>query len=91
MREAMSGRVEEEILRLLGERGPGKTICPTEVARSIAGTEERVRWEPLMADVRAAAQRLVADGRVVITQRGVPVDGLTAKGPIRFDCVEVCA
>ncbi|MBS2019535.1 MAG: DUF3253 domain-containing protein [Deltaproteobacteria bacterium] len=32
----------------------------------------------------AAARRLVARGEIVITQRGVPVDPSTARGPIRL-------
>ena len=33
---------------------------------------------------REAARRLVADGEIVITQRGRVVDPSTAKGPIRL-------
>ncbi len=75
--------LEAEILRLLGERGAGKTICPSEAARAVGG-EHRAAWEPLMAPARAAARRLVADGKIVITQGGVVVDGSTAKGAIRL-------
>ena len=76
--------LEAEILRLLAERGQGKTICPSEAARSVAGSDERDVWEPLMEPARAAARRLVAAGRIAITQRGQVVDGATAKGPIRL-------
>ena len=70
-------------MRLLGERGAGKTICPSEVARAVGG-EDRVRWELLMEPVRAAARRLVAEGKIVITQGGVVVDGSTVRGAIRL-------
>lgn len=76
-------RLEREILRLLEERGDGKTICPSEAARAIAG-DEREAWEPLMDPARAAAQRLVAAGKIVITQGGQVVNGRTARGPIRL-------
>lgn len=76
--------LEAAILRLLAERGAGKTICPSEAARAVAGSEERAVWEPLMEPAREAARKLVAAGSIVITQRGVPVDGRTAKGPIRL-------
>jgi nucleoid-associated protein YgaU len=76
--------LETEILRLLEERGAGKTICPSEAARSVAGSDQREDWEPLMEPARAAARRLVAEGKIVITQGGVVVDGSTAKGPIRL-------
>jgi hypothetical protein len=37
-----------------------------------------------MEPARAAARRLVAAGKIVITQAGRVVDGSTAKGPIRL-------
>ncbi len=73
--------LEAEILRLLALRGAGKTICPSEAARSVAAGEP---FEPLMEPARAAARRLVAAGTLVITQGGHIVDGSTAKGPIRL-------
>ena len=80
---ATGQRLEGTILRLLGERGAGKTICPSEAARAVAG-DDREAWEPLMEPARAAARRLVAAGQIVITQGGQVVDGSTAKGPIRL-------
>lgn len=76
--------LEAAILGLLAERGEGKTICPSEAARAVAGSEDREAWEGLMEPVRAAGRRLVAEGRIVITQGGRVVDGSTAKGAIRF-------
>jgi hypothetical protein len=75
--------LEGEILRLLAARGAGKTICPSEAARAVAG-EDKAAWEALMEPARAAARRLVAEGKIVITQGGRVVDGSTAKGPIRL-------
>jgi hypothetical protein len=81
--------LEHAILRLLAERGAGKTggtggtICPSEAARAVGG-EDRAAWGPLMEPARAAARRLVAAGKIVITQGGRVVDGSTAKGPIRL-------
>ena len=77
-------RLHEAILELLRARGAGKTICPSEAARAVAGSEERAEWEPLMEPARAAARRLVAQGSVVIMQGGHIVDASTAKGPIRL-------
>ncbi|AFL90248.1 hypothetical protein Terro_4040 [Terriglobus roseus DSM 18391] len=80
--------LEETILRMLHERGAGKTICPSEAARTVAGdgklSDERERWEPLMEPARAAARRLVAAQKIVITQGGHVVDASTAKGAIRL-------
>jgi hypothetical protein len=75
--------LEETILRLLHERGAGKTICPSEAARALAG-DDRSNWEPLMEPARAAARRLVAEHKIDITQGGSVVDASTAKGPIRL-------
>ncbi len=75
--------LEEAILRLVKERRAGKTICPSEAARAIAG-EDPAAWGPLMEPARAAALRLVAAGKIVILQGGRVVDGATAKGPVRL-------
>ncbi len=77
---AVDRRLEVEILDLLAQRGAGKTICPSEVARVVGGDQWRDQMEP----VRRAARRLVADGQVEITQAGHRVDPSTAKGPIRI-------
>ncbi len=76
--------LEAAILELLAERGRDKTICPSEAAKVVGGTETRRAWESLMEPARAAARRLVAADRILITQHGNPVDPSTAKGPIRL-------
>lgn len=85
---ADDAKLEAAILRLLGVRGAGKTICPSEAARAVAAADDRAAWEPLMEPARAAARRLVADKRIVITQGGVVVDASTAKGAIRLRLVQ---
>ncbi len=80
---ATDAALEEAILRLLRERGAGKTICPSEAARAVAG-EDRALWDPLMEPARQAARRLVAKNVIDILQGGHIVDGSTAKGPIRL-------
>lgn len=80
----VDARMRAEILRLLEMRGAGKTICPSEAARAVAGSDERRVWEPLMEAARVAARGLVADGEIVVTQRGEVVDAATAKGPVRL-------
>lgn len=81
---AKDSELEKTILELLAQRDAGKTICPSEAARAVAGSDEREVWEPLMEPARAAARRLVAAEKIVITQGGQIVDGSTAKGPIRL-------
>ncbi len=72
-------QLEGAVLDLLGARSQGATICPSEAARVV----DPERWRTLMEPARAAARRLVASGKVVITQKGLVVDPSTAKGPIR--------
>ena len=76
--------LEAAILGLLAERGRDKTICPSEAAKVVGGKDERRDWEGLMEPARAAARRLVAAGKIVITQGGQVVDASTAKGAIRL-------
>ena len=78
----VAGGFEADILELLAARARGATICPSEVAR--ARSPDAEEWRGLMEPVREAARRLVAQGRVVITQQGHEVDPSTAKGPIRI-------
>jgi hypothetical protein len=76
--------LEAAILSLLAERGRERTICPSEAAKLVGGKDTRRDWESLMEPARAAARRLVAAGRIVITQHSQVVDPSTAKGPIRL-------
>ena len=80
---ATAQALEAAILRLLAARGAGKTICPSEAARAVAG-DERAAWEALMEPTRQAARRLVAAGEIVITQGGVVIDPSRARGAIRL-------
>ncbi len=80
----LDARLEATILDLLQQRGAGKTICPSEAARAVAGSEDKAAWESLMEPARAAARRLVSAGKIVITQGGAVVDPSRAKGPIRL-------
>lgn len=64
--------IGETILRLVGERGAGKTVCPSEVARHLGGPHPD-GWSPLMQPVRRAAVRLTKDGRIAILRKGKPV------------------
>ncbi len=70
------------IRRLLAERDPGKTICPSEAARALAGDGDAFR--ELMPLMRDAARAMVADGEIEVTQQGDVVDLDSARGPIRL-------
>ena len=71
--------IEALLMKTAAARAEGATFCPSEVARALADD-----WRPLMPEVRAVAERLVAAGRLVCTQRGWPVRPLAARGPIRL-------
>lgn len=73
-------QLEASVEGLLDARAAGASICPSEAAREVGGAA----FAPLMEPARRAARRLVAAGRVEITQGGRVVDPSTAKGPIRI-------
>jgi hypothetical protein len=75
------GEAERAILDLLARRDPGTTICPSDAARAMGGDDG---FRPLMPVVRDAARKLVAEGRIEVTQRGRPVDLDGARGAIRL-------
>ncbi len=72
--------LEDVILSLIEARRPGKSICPTEVAKAAGGD----RWRSLLHEVRRAAQALARDGRIVITRKGKAVDPDDFKGVYRL-------
>jgi hypothetical protein len=63
------------VLRALAAQRTGGSFCPSEAARALAQD-----WRPLMSEVR----RVAAEIGLRATQKGVPVDPLTARGPIRL-------
>jgi hypothetical protein len=67
--------IEERILALLATRPKNATICPSEAARA----EFPRDWRDRMEQVRQAARRLVANGRIEITRQGRVVDPSSAK------------
>lgn len=79
-KSGVDAALEHAILELLALRPRGATICPSEAARRVAPDD----WRPLMERSRSAARRLVADGRLEITQKGRAVDPSTARGPVRL-------
>ncbi len=80
----------DEILRLVGERGPGKSVCPSEVARRFAEARRKPGdppdlWRRYLAPVRQQAKSLARQGRIVLLRRKRPVDPhAPVKGVIRL-------
>lgn len=75
-------QVESVMLELAARRGAGHTICPSEVARAIAGGDPKA-WSKLMPSVRRTAVALMKQGRLVITRKGRPVDPDDFRGVYR--------
>lgn len=73
-------------LRLATDRGAGKTICPTEVAKAAAAADglEGDRWRRLLPAVKDAAARLAKTGAVAVYRKGKPVDPDDFKGVYRI-------
>jgi len=57
-------------------RGRGKSFCPSEAAKALSP-----EWRVQMPAVRRVA---AGHRHVMATQKGVPVDPVTARGPIRL-------
>ncbi|MBB5395946.1 DUF3253 domain-containing protein [Mucilaginibacter sp. AK015] len=72
--------ISRTILTMAAERGPDKTVCPSEIARALFPTN----WRKHMQEVRNEAIALQKAGKVAITQKGRPVDVEHIKGPIRI-------
>ena len=75
----MSAAAEDAILGLLAQRDAGKTICPSDAAKTLGAD-----WRERMDEVRETAYALVDAGALEVTQGGEVVDGRSAKGPIRL-------
>jgi Protein of unknown function (DUF3253). len=72
------------ILTLLKKRGPGKSICPSEVARKLYPDN----WREKMENVRSTARIMAKGGELRITQRDKELDPDKIKGPIRLRFIE---
>ncbi len=67
---ARDAAIAASILRLVAERGPARSICPSEAAREVAAAEGLEEWHRLMGNVRRIAGSLQAEGRVEILRKG---------------------
>lgn len=63
------------LMELAARRGADKSFCPSDAARALAA-----EWRPLMPAVR----RVAAGLPLLATQKGAPVDPVSARGPIRL-------
>ncbi len=68
--------IDETLLRLVEEAGPGRSVDPQAVARAHDGEN----WRRVLPQVKAAAVGLARQGRVVILRHGKPVEPEGLKG-----------
>lgn len=73
----------QTILSIAAQRGPDKSTCPSEIARMLFPED----WRKHMKNVVGAAIDLHKKGKVVITQKGIPIDVNQIKGPIRIKII----
>ncbi|MDC8755249.1 DUF3253 domain-containing protein [Erythrobacter sp. sf7] len=71
---------EDAILALLAQRAAGATICPSEAARRLAGTQGN--WRAEMEAVHAATDALLACGTIGLSWKGAPMQ--KRRGPYRI-------
>ncbi len=76
----------EVTLSLLALRAPAATVCPSEVARALAGTaggeSGAEHWRSAMPAVHAAVDRMMAEGLVRLSWKGKTL--ATRAGPYRI-------
>ena len=80
--DSLALRTRECLLQLLDECVPAAGLCPTEVARVLAG-RLGTEWRDLMRPVRLIAAELAREGVLEIRQNGHRVKILDARGPLR--------
>jgi Protein of unknown function (DUF3253) len=77
----VNDKLRAAILDLARERGPAKTICPSDAARAVGGDG----WRDLMDQARDIARDLARAGDVEIMQHGEVLDpDANWRGPIRI-------
>jgi hypothetical protein len=74
-------RIAATVRTLLVHRGTERSICPSDVARTLGGDD----WRPLMEPARQVARDLARAGDVVVTQGDAVLDPDDDwKGPVRI-------
>jgi hypothetical protein len=76
----VSGAIEDNLLRMLAELPPGKSVSPEAVARAV----DPEGWRRLLPQVRAIARGLARQDKLVILRHNKPADPNTFKGVYRL-------
>ena len=72
--------ITNAMLRIAAERGPEKSLCPTDVARAVSAEN----WRPLLGAVRKVAADLARQGKIEILRKGKPISPDEIRGVIRL-------
>ncbi|MEJ7559638.1 MAG: DUF3253 domain-containing protein [Pedobacter sp.] len=75
--------ISATILLVANTRGAEKSTCPSEIARMLFPDD----WRTHMKEVVDVAIDLHNQGKVAITQKGIPIDVNHIKGPIRIKII----
>ena len=75
--------ISATILSTAIQRGPQKSTCPSEIARMLFPDD----WSKHMKNIVDVAIDLHHQGKVLITQKGKPIDVNHIKGPIRIKII----
>lgn len=77
---ATNRRIEAAVRALLRSRQPGRTICPSDVARIVGGAT----WRTLLPVVRDRAVWMTARGELEILRRGRRAKTNPTEGVLRY-------
>ena len=72
--------ITDAMLRIAAERGPEKSLCPTDVARAVSAEN----WRPLLGAVRKVAADLARQGKIEVLRKGKPINPDEMRGVIRL-------
>lgn len=76
------GKARDLTLSLLADRAHGSSVCPSEVARALAGESLGEEWRRAMPVVHAAVDALLRTGAVRLSWKGKRLK--TRFGPYRI-------
>jgi len=77
---ATARRIDAAVQALLRSRQPGRTICPSDIARIVGATT----WRRLLPVVRERAVAMTARGELEILRRGQVVTENPTQGVLRY-------
>jgi Protein of unknown function (DUF3253) len=75
--------IGQEITRQTAGLAPGKSICPSDVARVLAGSHPDA-WSKAMPHIRRVAVEMAKAGKLLILRKGKVVDPADFRGVYRL-------